>query len=119
MPELVAVLGLVMLIVGASSVEIMPWPTLVESGNQAMLHCTALGIPLEVFYFSALGLALTLSGQRPTGWFWRPFNHHDLLSEHQKLLVLPFYYAGALSFGGIVLSILTVVLGMLGAIHQG
>jgi hypothetical protein len=33
--------------------------------------------------------------------------------------VLPLYYAGALSFAGIVLGILVVLLGMVAAVRQG
>jgi hypothetical protein len=76
-------------------------------------------VPLEILYFAALGIALTLSGTRPRGWYWRPFHHHHLLSKPQKWLVLPLYYAGALSFAGIVLGILVVLLGMVAAVRQG
>ena len=69
-------------------------------------------------YFTALGVALTWTGRRPLGWYWRPFLHHHLLSARQKFWVLPWFLTGALSFLGIVFGIAITVLGMIAAAIQ-
>jgi hypothetical protein len=107
---------LLMLAVGAS--QVYPATEVMAVGNGVMLRCAAIGLPLEAVYYLLLGVTLTASGLRPPGWYWRPFQHHHLLGRREKVLVLPFFYAGALAFLGIVLGIFIVVVGMVGAVRQ-
>ncbi|MGD8859445.1 MAG: hypothetical protein PVI30_05495 [Myxococcales bacterium] len=118
MPELLWVIGVLMLIGAAGAIELVPWPLIVESGNDLMLASAALGIPLEIAYFLLLWLCLRHGGAPPAGWYWVSFKHHHLLGRAQRWLVLPLFYAGALSFLGIVFGIATVLLGMLAAAVQ-
>ena len=118
MPELLWVIGVLMLISAAAIVQLVPWPYLLEAGNQFMLAAAALGVPLEGIYYLLLGLTLSYAGTRPRGWYWRPFKHHHLLSVRQRWLVLPFFYSGALSFLAIVFGIGVTLLGMLAAVIQ-
>lgn len=118
MPELIWVVAALLAVFGFGLVELVPWTDLLAAGNAVMLGCAAVGVPLEILYFASLGLALQLNGTRPPGWFWRPFQHHHLLVRRQKLCILPFYYSGALSFLGIVIGILLVVLGIVAAVRQ-
>jgi hypothetical protein len=107
---------LVMLAIGAS--QAYPATEVMAIGNSLMLRCAAAGLPLEAAYYLLLGVTLSASGLRPVGWYWRPFQHHHLLGRREKLLVLPFFYAGALAFLGIVLGIFVVVVGMVAAVRQ-
>lgn len=118
MPEIVWVIGVVLLLCAVGAVELVPWIQLINSGNALMLNGAALGIPLELIYFVTLGIALTRTRQRPRGWYWRTFQHHHLLTRTQKVLVLPWFVAGALTFLCIVLGIVITVLGMIGAVVQ-
>jgi hypothetical protein len=118
MPEIVWVVAVVLLLCAIGAVELVPWVQLIDTGNTVMLDSAALGIPLELIYFVALGLALTHTAKRPVGWYWRPFQHHHLLTRAQKLVVFPWYVSGALTFLCIVIGIVITVLGMIGAVVQ-
>lgn len=111
----------VLLLVGLVALGLaraVPALVLVEDGRDLMLAAAAVGIPLQVVYFGLLGACLAWSQRRPAGWFWRPFEHHHLLTPAQRWLVLPVFYAGAIAFVAIVLGISSVVLG-LGALWLG
>jgi hypothetical protein len=118
MPELLWVLAMLLLLGGLAAVQLVPWQSLLGVGYDLMLSSAGIGIPLEVVYFVALALALRHSGTLPRGWYWRTFEHHHLLSPGQRLLVLPWFFTGAVAFLGIVLGIATTVLGMIAAVVQ-
>ena len=92
--------------------QALPGLVLVEHGQLVMLGAAAAGIPLQIAYFSSLGLVLSAAGTRPCGWYWRPFAHHHLLPPGRRWLVLPLFYAGALAFVVIVLAIAVLCLGL-------
>jgi len=117
-PEVLWVVGLMLLFAGVGAVRLVPWTALLSAGNALMLGSAALGVPLEVIYYALLAAVLTWAGHRPAGWYWRPFEHHHLLSRKQKLMVLPWFFAGALSFLSIVFGIAITVLGMVAAAVQ-
>jgi hypothetical protein len=112
------VAGVLLLLCAIGAVELVPWVQLIGVGNSLMLNSAALGIPLELIYFAALGIALTQNGTRPRGWYWRTFQHHHLLTRTQKFLIMPWFVTGALTFLCIVLGIVITVLGMIGAVVQ-
>ena len=118
MVEALLVLAMLLLIGAFGAVKLVPWDQLLTFGKALMLGSAAFGIPLEAVYFTALGIALTGSGRRPLGWYWRPFLHHHLLSARQKFCVLPWFVTGALAFIGIVFGIAITVLGMIAAAMQ-
>jgi hypothetical protein len=95
-----------------------PWDQVMVTGYDLMIASAAVGIPCELVYFALLGIALGRSGLRPRGWYWRSFAHHHLLSPRARLLVLPWFYLGALSFLGIGLGILIVLLAFVTALRQ-
>ena len=109
--------GLLLLGLAAfSTVALLPCEQVLRFGNGLMLGSAALGIPTELVYFLLLGLALGRSGARPAGWYWRSFDHHHLLSQRARRLVLPWFYVGAAAFLGIGLGILIVVLALVSAL---
>lgn len=118
MHELGLVIGLLLLIGAYASVGIVPWFVIVDAGRTLMLSAAALGIPLEVVYFTALGWALRRNGSTPAGWYWRSFAHHHLLTKEQRPWVLTPFYAGALAFAAIALGIAIVLLGFIAAAAQ-
>src|ERR1041384_7301661 len=105
MPEALWVIGMLLLTGAFAAIKLVAWIDLLWVGKTLMLDSAALGIPLEAAYFAVLGASLSWSGAKPRGWFWRPFQHHHLLSRGQRLLVLPLFGAGSLAFLGIVLGI--------------
>lgn len=118
MPEIVWVAAVMLLLGAVGAVQLVPFMQLLSGGNALMLNSAALGIPLEVVYFVSLGVALSRNGTLPPGWFWRPFQHHHLLTRGQKLWIYPWYASGALAFLAVVLGIAVTVLGMIGAVVQ-
>ena len=118
MPEVLWVLGMLLLLGALGAVRVVPWSTLLDTGYEVMLDSAAVGIPTELVYYVALPVALRYSGVLPRGWFWRPFEHHHRLSRVQKWLVLPWFFTGALAFLGIVFGIAVTVLGMIAAVVQ-
>jgi hypothetical protein len=118
MPEVLWVVGMLLVLSALGAVRLVPWSNLLTVGYDLMLNSASLGIPLEIVYFAALGLSLWYSGRLPRGWYWKSFEHHHLLEPRQKWLVLPWFFAGALSFLGIVFGIAITVLGMIAAVVQ-
>lgn len=112
-------LGLLLLLGGVTAVEMLGFANLVELGQQIMLGSAALGIPLELAYYVLLGLAIARHPACPRDWYWRPFMHHQLLDTRARWIVLPLFYLGALSFLGIVIGILTVLLAFVAAAREG
>jgi hypothetical protein len=92
--------------------QALPGLVLVQHGHVVMLAAAAVGIPLQIAYFTSLGTVLSAAGTRPSGWYWRPFAHHHLLPASRRWLVLPFFYAGALAFVVILLAIGVLCLGL-------
>lgn len=109
---------LLMAVVTFTASAAFPWDQVMVTGRDLMLASAAVGIPLELIYFVALGIALGRPGPRPRGWYWRSFAHHHLLSQRARQWVLPWFYLGALSFLGIGLGILIVALAVVTALRQ-
>jgi len=97
---------------------LVPWEQLLRAGQSLMLVSAGVGIPLEIIYYTALGILLGRGRQRPKGWQWRSFEYHSELSARGRLLVLPFFFAGALAFLLAALGIGMVVLGFVAAVRQ-
>ena len=76
----------------------LPPDTVMLGGRDVMLAAGLTGIPIEVVYFAALGVALARRSVLPAGWYWRSFDHHHLLLGRERWIVLPWFYAGAVAF---------------------
>lgn len=119
MNEIMWAVLLLVALAGFSVSAMLPWEQVVIFGRDVMLGSGFVGIPLELVYFTLLGLALGRPGPRPAGWYWRSFAHHHLLDQRARRLVMPWFYTGALCFLGIGLGILIVLIGFVGAVRQG
>lgn len=111
-------LGVVLLIGAITAAELLGFAGLVVLGQRVMLGSAAVGIPLELLYYSLLAFALSRKGARPAGWYWRPFVHHVALDARARRLILPIFYLGALAFAGIVLGIALVMLAFVAAARE-
>jgi len=67
-----------------------------HAGWVFMIQLGLASVVCEVLYFQALFVSLRANGEVPERWYERSFDHHHLLSLRQKVLVLPFFWAGAL-----------------------
>jgi hypothetical protein len=120
MKETLWVFGIVALSSAVTAAGVLPALEIVRTGEGIMLACASIGIPLEIFYFLLLGVALRAGPEPvPGGWFWRPFAHHHLLTPAWYRAVIPVFAGGALAFLGIVLGVAVVVLGMLAGLRSG
>jgi hypothetical protein len=111
-------LGLLVVLGAVTATALFPWQDLLETGQAIMLWAGAVGIPLELMYFGLLAWALGRSRTPPVGWYWRSFLYHDELTRFQKRLILPWFFAGALSFAAIAFGILLVLLAFVAAVRQ-
>jgi hypothetical protein len=111
MQEALWVLGLLFLACAYAAVNAVAGDQLLLVGLDLMLSSAAVGVPLEIMYFLLLAWALHVNRRAANGWYWRSFEHHDCLSQSQRLYILPPFFAGALAFLGIVLGIVICLLG--------
>ena len=118
MLEALWALALLVVLGAFTATALLPWQDLLETGQAIMLWAGAVGIPLELVYFGLLAWALGRGRERPLGWYWRSFLYHDQLTRLQKRLVLPWFFAGALSFAAIAFGILLVLLAFVAAVRQ-
>ena len=71
-----------------------------EVFQDAWLLMTGIGlgaVVAELVYFAGLYASLRRNGTIPDRWYARSFEHHHLMTRGQQLLVLPFFYLGALA----------------------
>lgn len=119
MHEALWVAGLLLVVCAYAAVGLVPGDVLVVTGQALMLGSAAVGLPLELLYFALLAWALRENDAMPKGWYWRSFAHHHLLTQQQRFIVLPPFYAGALAFLGIALGIAIVLLGFISVLGVG
>ena len=105
---LVVVLLAVFFVAGAA--QTLPWHALFDLGQAMMFRAAFVGIPAEIAYYAATGIALRYSRVAPPGWYWRSFEHHHLLTRGQRWAILPLFWLGAAAFVVVVLGILILVL---------
>jgi hypothetical protein len=119
MLETLLVVGLLLIALAYAAVSSIAGDQLLLVGLDVMLNAAAFGIPLEALYFLLLAWALHANRSAPKGWYWRSFEHHGSLSPTQRPFILPIFYAGALSFLGIVIGISICVLGFIALVLRG
>jgi hypothetical protein len=85
MQEVMWAVLLLLALAGFGASAMFPWEQVTIAGRDLMLGSAAAGIPLELVYFTLLGIALGRPGPRPRGWYWRSFLHHRLLSPRSPL----------------------------------
>jgi hypothetical protein len=119
MRETTWVIGVILLCFAGVALQALPDVDWLRLGRSLMLASASVGIPLELLYFGALAVALQTrhSAGAPSGWYWRPFDQHGLLSSAAKCVVLPFYYGGAAAFVAVIVGVLMVVVAMIAGLR--
>lgn len=116
MRELLVALGILVFLGLTAGLLAFPSESVMLGGNAVMLGGAAFGLPLELYYFGALGIALARRSVLPKGWYWRSFDHHHLLVGAERWIVLPAFYAGALAFVVCMFGIVVTVIGLVGTV---
>jgi hypothetical protein len=113
MYETLIVLGLLIALVVAGWMTILlSWQTIVVGGAACALLGLAVGLPTSLYYHLRLHRALHPRGLLPARWWWSPIQYHALLFEGERTGILLWFYAGAFSFGLIVLGCALTGLGL-------
>jgi hypothetical protein len=104
MYETLIVLGLLIaLVVAGWMTVLLSWQAIVVAGAACALLGLAVGLPTSLYYHLCLHRALHPRGLLPAGWWWSPIRYHALLGPGERRRVMPWFYAGALSFVLIVI----------------
>jgi hypothetical protein len=114
MIETLVVLVLLFLLVVVSWLSVVvSWQVIVLAGAACALVGLSVGLPTSLYYHLRLHRALYPRGMLPAGWWWSPMRYHELLLERERPVVMRWFYAGASSFGLIVLGCALTGLGLL------
>lgn len=76
--------------------------TLLDLGGAVVVAGAAFGVPTGFVYHVLLRRVLRARGALERGWFWRPLQFNRLLDPRERRRVMPWCYAGAAGFLGIV-----------------
>lgn len=112
MRETAFAIGIALFLLLIAGLLTLPSTAVMIGGNTIMLAGAAVGLPLELYYFTALFAVLTRRSVLPKGWYWRSFDHHHLLEGGERWVVLPAFYAGALAFVVCMLGIVVALTGL-------
>jgi hypothetical protein len=104
------VIGLVLL--GAMAV-LVPIEMLALTGGTLIIAGFVLGVPAGVYYHYVLYRCLAARGKVPSDFIWHPTRFHAQLPREEMRRVQPWFLAGALCFGLIMLGSTIVLLGFL------
>ena len=118
MLEMLWALLVVVVLAAVTATTLVPWEQLLRLSQSLMLGSAAIGVPLEIIYYAALGYLLGRGRERPKGWQWRSFVYHKELTTTGKWIVLPFFFVGALAFMVSALGILIAIIAFVAAVRQ-
>jgi hypothetical protein len=114
MLEALLVVGVVgsLVLLGTLAVS-LSLEALIVTGLGCMAAGLVLGLPAGAYYHVVLYRCLRAHGDVPDDFIWHPTRHHDALSAEERKRVLPWFAAGALGFGLIMLGCTIFALGFL------
>lgn len=104
------VIGLVLL--GTFAV-VVPVEAIAMTGAACILGGFLIGVPAGVYYHYALYRCLSSRGKVPSDFIWHPTRFHAQLHDEELRRIKPWFLAGALSFGVIMLGSAIILLGFL------
>ena len=114
MAELGIALAPLLLLVGfALLVILVPLAVIAGAALTLMGIGLAVGVPSGLYYHVLLRRALKRRGPLPRGWYWNPQQHHEDIDPESVRTLMPWFLAGALGFGLIVLGFIVSVAALL------
>jgi len=91
----------------------VPWEILLQGGALVFALGLVFGLPTGFWYHVALRRELLRVGGLPARWWLHPVRHHGRLETESLGRVTPWFVAGGLGFGVILLGMLGILLGVL------
>lgn len=114
MTEALFVLGVVIgLVLLGTFAVVVPVEAIAMTGAACILAGFLIGVPAGVYYHYALYRCLAGRGKVPSDFIWHPTRFHAQLHDEELRRIKPWFLAGALSFGVIMLGSTIIVLGFL------
>jgi hypothetical protein len=114
MTEALVVFGVVIALVGLGSLALLvPVEVLALMGGACILAGFLLGLPAGAYYHYVLYRCLASRGEVPSDFIWHPTRFHAQLRHDELRRVRPWFLAGALCFGMIMLGSTIILLGFL------
>ena len=102
-------------LVGLAFLSSIPWePALAVSWWITGIGM-ALGVPTGVLYHVQLYRKLTARNVLPDDWIWRPIRCNALLTDVERVSVMPWFIAGGLGFVIVVLGIIAIAVSLASA----
>ncbi len=115
MRELGIAAALFLLLAGSGYVlQNASWSLLLYGGFAALVLGFVFGLPCAILYHWRLYTSLKPRGALDRHWLWNPTGHHDRLTPHERDVVMPWFYAGAVGWGACVLGCLMMGAAVLG-----
>lgn len=114
MTETLVVFGVVSALVVLGSLAVMlPIEALAMTGGAFIIGGFLVGLPAGAYYHYVLYRCLAARGKVPSDFIWHPTRFHAQLRADELRRVRPWFFAGALCFGLIMLGSLLCMLGFL------
>jgi hypothetical protein len=114
MTEALVVFGVVIgLVVLGTLAVLVPVEVLAITGGVCIIAGFLIGVPAGVYYHYVLYRCLAARGKVPSDFIWHPTRFHAQLQRDELRRVRPWFLAGALCFGMIILGSTIILLGFL------
>jgi hypothetical protein len=114
MTEALVVVGVVFALVVLGTLGVvLPIEALAMTGGACILAGFFVGVPAGVYYHYALYRCLSARGKVPSDFIWHPTRFHSQLHSEELRRIRPWFLAGALCFGLIMLGGTIILLGFL------
>jgi hypothetical protein len=114
MTEALVVIGVVfgLILLGTMAI-VVPIEALAMAGGACIIAGFLVGVPTGVYYHYVLYRCLATRGQVPSDFIWHPTRFHVQLQHDELRRIKPWFYAGAVCFGMIMLGSTIILLGFL------
>lgn len=106
-----AVVG-ALVVLGALAV-VLPIETLALAGGACIIGGFLVGVPAGAYYHYVLYRCLAARGKVPSDFIWHPTRFHERLRADELRRIRPWFLAGAICFGLIMLGSALCLLGFL------
>lgn len=114
MTEALVVFGVVIgLVLLGTLAVLVPVEALAIAGASCIAFGFVLGVPAGAYYHFVLYRCLAARGQVPSDFIWHPTRFHAQLDQAELQRIRPWFLAGALCFGMILLGSVIILFGCL------